>query len=393
MTNSTLPTESLNAGALAGLKVLDLSRFIAGPYCTMMLADMGADVVKIEKPGDGDITRSYQPQVGGTSLYSMVFNRNKRSLTLDVRTPEGQQQLRALIAQADVLVENFRPGVMEKMGCGWESLHALNPRLIMARVSGFGQDGPYAEKPCFDVIAQAMGGLMEVTGAPDGPPTVAGTYICDYTTAMYTCIGVLGALAARERTGLGQLVDVALFDCATSMLLTAIPEKVLLGRDTTRRGNTDRYGAPNNTYRTADDDWVHIAAGTLYARFFTAIGRAELIDDERYNSIPQRLKNRESLDKIAGDWIRSTATADVLALMERYEVPCAKVATISDVLDNPQLRHRGQITEVQHPGIGAVPMQGVTIRLSGTPLTIRHGQPPVGADTTAVLHDWLGAAA
>lgn len=377
-------------GALAGVRVLDLSRFIAGPYCGMLLADMGADVVKVEKPGVGDVTRSYQPQLDGTSLYSMVFNRNKRSLALDVRTPEGQQTLRALVAEADVLLENFRPGVMEKMGCGWEALHALNPRLVMARVSGFGQDGPYAERPCFDVIAQAMGGLMEVTGDPKGPPTISGTYICDYTTAMYTCIGILGALQARHRTGKGQLVDVALLDSAASLLLTAIPEKILLGRDTTRRGNTDRYGAPNNAYQTADDEWVHIAGGTLFPRFVTAIGRAELITDARYCTIQQRLINRDSLDAVAADWVRQTPTAEVLARMEQFEVPCAKVATISDVLANPQLRHRGQIAEVPHPTAGSIPVQGVTIHLSDTPLTIRSGQPAVGENTDEVLTEWLG---
>lgn len=381
---------TLTKGALTGLKVLDLSRFIAGPYCTMMLADMGADVVKIEKPGSGDVVRGYHPQHNGTSLYSMVFNRNKRSVALDLRQDHAVQQLRALISQADVLVENFRPGVMEKMGLGWEEVHALNSRLIMARVSGFGQDGPYAEKPCFDVIAQAMGGVMEVTGDPNGPPTVAGTYICDYTTALYTCIGVLGALAARERTGCGQLVDVALLDCATSMLLTAIPEKLMMGRDTTRRGNQDRYGVPNNTYQTADNNWVHIAAGTLFVRFVTAIGRKDLVSDERFSVLSQRLTNRKEMDQIAADWVRSHPMNEVLDVMTRNEVPCAKVATINDVLTNPQLRHRGQIAEVPLSDGESMPIQGVTIKLSDTPLTIRTGQPDVGADNNAVFNDWLG---
>lgn len=377
------------AGALDGLKVLDLSRFIAGPYCAMMLGDMGADVVKIEKPGEGDVVRGFEPQWEGTSFYSMIFNRNKRSLALDLRSEEALQTLRRLIAEADVLIENFRPGIMEKMGLGWAQVSELNPRLIMARISGFGQDGPYAEQPCFDVIAQAMSGLMELTGDPNGPPTVTGTYICDYTTGMYTCIGVLGALAARERTGRGQLVDMALLDCATSLLLTAIPEKVLLGRDATRRGNADRFGVPNNTYRTADGEWVHISAGTLFARFATAIGRKELVADERYTTSASRLQHRESLDAIAAEWIGSRSTAKVVSTMQQHDVPCAKVATVSDVLANPQLRHRGQIAEVPH-GEGTVPMQGVTIRMSETPLTIRRGQPAVGADSETVLKDWLG---
>lgn len=377
------------SGALEGLRVLDLSRFISGPYCAMMLGDMGAEVVKIEKPGSGELVRKYEPAIGGNSLYAMVFNRNKKSLSIDLRQEAGQKLLRELVKEADVLIENFRPGTMEKMGCGWDALRAINPRLIMARISGFGQDGPYADRPCFDVISQAMSGLMDLTGDPDGPPTVVGTYVSDYITANYATIGILGALQARERTGEGQVVDVALLDSAVSMLLTAIPERKLMGTRMTRRGNRDRYGPPTASYLTADGDWVYITAGTMFPRFAKAIGRPELLDDPRYATFAARIKHTAEVEKMAADWIGQRTTKEVLETLEAADLPCAKIADIDDVIDNPQLRHRQQIIEVDHPGIGKVPMQGVTIRLSKTPLTVRSALPEIGEHSDEVLASWL----
>ncbi len=376
-------------GALEGLRVLDLSRFISGPYCAMMLGDMGAEVVKIEKPGSGELVRKYEPSLGGNSLYSMVFNRNKKSLSIDLREPAGQQLLRDLVKEADVLIENFRPGTMEKMGCGWDDLSAINPGLIMARISGFGQDGPYADRPCFDVISQAMSGLMDLTGEPDGPPTVIGTYVSDYITANYATIGILGALRARERSGEGQVVDVALLDCAVSMLLTAIPERKLLGTRMTRRGNRDRYGPPTASYRTADGHWVYITAGTMFPRFAKAIGRPDLLEDPRYATFAARIEHTAEVEKIAADWIGRRSTQEVLETLEAADLPCAKIADIDDVINNPQLRHREQIIEVDHPGVGNVPMQGVTIRLSKTPLTVRSSLPDIGQHSREILASWL----
>ncbi len=214
----------------------------------VLLGDLGADVVKVERPGSGDEARGLGPRVGGESLYVMVFNRNKRSLTLNLRELRAQELLRDLAATTDVLIENFRPGVLESMGCGWEALRARNPRLVLARISGFGQDGPLADQPCFDVIAQAMSGLMEITGQPDGPPTMAGTYVVDYAAGFYATIGILAALERRHATGQGQIVDLSLLDSATSLLVT-VPEHLLLGRSPTRLGNRDRYAAPAQTFR------------------------------------------------------------------------------------------------------------------------------------------------
>lgn len=385
-----MKADGKSGGALEGVKVLDLSRYIAGPYCGMILADMGADVAKVEKPGTGDITRSYVPGIEGASFYSMVVNRNKRSIAIDVRNPEGQDLIRRLAAEADVVLENFRPGTLERMGCGWDVLSEINPRLILARVSGFGQDGPYSSEPCFDVIAQAMSGLMDLTGFPDGPPTLSGTYIIDFTSALYTCIGILGALAARNRTGRGQVVDVAMLDSAVSFLLTSIPEKLLLNRDSTRRGNSDRFGAPNNTYKTQSGDWIHVAAGSLFPRFADAVGRPELKNDARYSTVASRLENRNELDAIAAEWVASQSTTQALETLKKCEVPVAKVATIADVVRNPQLIHRGQISEARTESGKTVPMQGVTIHMSETPLSIRYPQGSVGQHTDEILKDWLG---
>ena len=287
-------------GALEGLRVLDVSRFIAGPYCAMLLGDMGADVIKVEPPERGENSRSYGPFVDGESLYTMVFNRNKRSLTLDLRSDQGKQLMGDLLRKADVLVENFVPGTLEKMGFDEATLKTLNPRLIVTRISGFGQSGPLSTKPCFDVIGQTMSGLMEITGDPDGHPTMAGTYVVDYSTGMYATIGTLGALQARERSGEGQVVDVALMDSALSMLMTAIPEQVLHGRTITRHGNRDRYAAPSNTFPTRDGDWVHLvcAGDVMFRGLAKAMGNAGLAEDSRYENNVVRMQNVDELEEL-----------------------------------------------------------------------------------------------
>jgi crotonobetainyl-CoA:carnitine CoA-transferase CaiB-like acyl-CoA transferase len=378
--------------ALSGIKVLDLSRFIAGPFCAMQLADMGADVIKVERPAIGEDQRAIDPRVGGESLYVMAYNRNKRGMTLDLRHPRAQQIVRDLAASADIVIENFRPGTMEKMGCGYDVLSKANPRLVMVRISGFGQDGPLADKPCFDVIAQAMSGLMEITGQPDGPPTMTGTFVVDYASALYATIGALGALRAREVTGRGQVVDVALLDSAVSLLMTAIPEYLLLGKTTTRRGNRDRYTAPANSFRTASGDWVLLSCGnnTLFPRFARAAGLARLLDDPRFADANERMANVDALERIVADWAAARTTDEVLRVAAEADVPCAKINTIADVVANPQLRHREQIVEVDHPTIGRLPMHGLTVKFHGTPGEIARAAPSIGQHTDEVLREWLG---
>jgi crotonobetainyl-CoA:carnitine CoA-transferase CaiB-like acyl-CoA transferase len=377
--------------SLAGLRVLDLSRFIAGPYCAMMLGDMGAEVVKIEPPGEGEYARRALPAVAGQSLYTFIVNRNKKSLAIDLRHEAGLAVLRGLIAQADVLVENFRPGTMEKMGLGWDEVHALNPRLVMARISGFGQDGPLATKQCFDGVAQAMSGLMDMTGHPDGPPTMIGSFICDYSTGMYAALGILAALNARHASGVGQLVDVSLLESAASMLMTAIPQQKLFGTTMTRVGSRDRFVAPSNTFKTGDGRYVLMVGGddNMFPRAARAMRQRGLIDDPRFVSMASRVEHRDAVEGIVADWMLAHDADEIVRRLEAEGVPCAKIATIDEVVDNPQLRHRGAIADVPFAGT-SVPVQGVTIHLSGTPLTIERPMPMVGEHNAEVLQQWLG---
>lgn len=378
-------------GALDGLRVLDVSRFIAGPYCAMLLGDMGADVIKVEPPGRGENSRSYGPFVDGESLYTMVFNRNKRSLTLDLRSDKGKCVMRDLLREADVLVENFVPGTLEKMGFDVDTMKSLNPRLIVTRISGFGQSGPLSKKPCFDVIGQTMSGLMEITGDPDGHPTMAGTYVVDYSTGMYATIGTLGALQARERSGEGQVVDVALMDSALSMLMTAIPEQVLHGRSMTRHGNRDRYAAPSNTFPTRDGDWVHLvcAGDMMFCGLAKAMERSELAEDPRYQNNVGRMRNVDELEEMISAWTRSLATDELLNALQQNGVPSAKVASVSDLIEDEHLEHRQQIIRMQHPKVGTVPMQGFSVGFAESPMQLRHPPPLLGQHTDEILGEWL----
>jgi CoA:oxalate CoA-transferase len=377
---------------LEGIKVLDLSRFIAGPFCGMQLGDLGAEVVKVERKGIGEDARALEPKVEGESLYTVMFNRNKRGLALDFRHPDSIAILKDLAAHCDVLIENFRAGTLESMGLGWDVLHALNPRLVLVRISGFGQTGPMAQRPCFDVIAQAASGLMSMTGFADGPPTMAGTFMVDLTTGLYATIGTLAALKARESTGAGQVVDVALLDSAVSFLLTSIPEFALLGIDKGRNGSRDRYSAPANNFRARDDAWVHIAAGndTIFPRFARAAGLSALLADPRFADAAARMRHIDAIEAKVAAWASDHNAEDIVRMMEAASVPCAKVASIADVFTNPQLRHREQIIELDIPGVGKVPMHGLTIKLSETPASVRRPPPKIGEHTEHVLADWAG---
>lgn len=380
------------AGALEGVKVLDLSRYIAGPFCAQILGDLGADVVKVERLDGGEEGRRVGETVGGDTLFFMSSNRNKRSLTLDFRNPRSQELLRALAAEADILIENFRPGTMERMGCGWDVLSGVNPGLIMVRVSGFGQDGPLADHPCFDGAAQALSGVMYQTGQADGPPTMAGVFVCDYGTALYAAIGALGALQARGRTGRGQVVEATLFETGISMLTTAIPEKILFGNEMSRLGNRDRYLSPSHCMRSADGIWIYVVAGNEvhFPRLLAAMERPGLAEDPRFSTFMARNANVAELERIIDEWAAGMPGEEILRRLHEADVPCERVATIGDLIDSPQVRHRGVVVDVPHPELGSVPFQGPAVRLHGTPATVRSGAPALGEHTGDVLRDWLG---
>jgi crotonobetainyl-CoA:carnitine CoA-transferase CaiB-like acyl-CoA transferase len=378
--------------ALEGLRVLDLSRYVAGPHGTMLLGDHGADVVKVEPPGRGDPARGIDRHLGPPdSLFAMTVNRNKRSLALDLRKPEGIALLKDLAAEADLMVENFKPGTLEEMGLDYASLSARNPRLVLVRISGFGQTGPWAARPAYDAIAQAASGLMDLTGAPDGPPTMVGTIVIDYTTALHATLGAMIALAARERTGRGQEVHASLVDGMASMLMTAIPEALLLGREPTRRGNRDRLIAPSNSFRTSDGHWVHLMTVTddQFHRLAKAMGRQELSEDPRFATTLPRMQNGAEIEAITAAWVAATQLAEVLAALEAADIPSSKIMTVAELARSEQMQARRRIVEIEHPIAGRAPVAAHPIELSDTPATEGGRVPLVGEHSVEVLKDWL----
>lgn len=379
------------AGSLDGIRVLDLSRFIAGPYCGMLLADMGAEVVKVETSRKGDPARVHPPLIGSESVYYQVMNRNKLGLYLDLRSGDGKDVFWKLVEKADVLIENYRPGTMDEMGFPWEKLSAVNPRLILARISGAGQTGPEARQPYFDVIAQAISGLMSLTGSKDGPPMRSGVYLSDYVSGIYTALGITAALTARHATGRGQIVDTSLLDTDLSLLLTAIPEYRMQNREATRGGNRDRYSAPTSAYRTRDDVWIFIAAGndTSFPRLCRAMGRPEIVSDPRFDSMKTRLANFDELEPIVAAWMATMTESEALAALAEVEVPCSRINTIGDMLKNRQVNEPGRLLEIDHPTLGKIPMHGFAVSFSDTPSQVRRHAPELGEHTEDVLKRWL----
>lgn len=378
--------------SLSGVKVLDLSRFIAGPFCGQLMGDLGADVVKVERIDGGEEGRRVGETVeGGDTLFFLSANRNKRSFAIDFRDPAGQDLLRRLASKADILIENFRPGTLERMGLGWDVLSKLNPGLVLLRISGFGQEGPLAEHPCFDGAAQAHSGVMAMTGQADGPPTMAGVFVCDYSTALYGTIAALAALRVRDKTGKGQVVEATLMDSGLSLLTTAIPENILFGREPPRLGNRDRYLSPSHCFASRDGVWLYVVAGNdvHFERFAKAMARPDLLTDPRFSTFGGRNANIAELETIINDWAATIDGEDLLALIQAADVPCERVATIADVVSNPQVVHRKQIIDVPHPGLGSVPMPAPALRLHGTPTVIQRGAPGLGEHSGEVLQEWL----
>ena len=379
-----------NTGALAGVRVLDLSRFIAGPICAQILGDMGAEVVKVERPG-GEDARFQGPFMDGESLYPLAYNRNKASVTLDTRHPDARPVLERLVAWADVLVENYRPGTLEAMGFGWERLHAAWPRLIVTSLSGFGQTGPLAGRALFDPIAQAASGLMSLTGDPDGPPTLAGTYIADHVAGLYGAIGTLVALIARGASGTGQRVDVASLDSLVACLGTRPMAWLMLGERPRRQASRDPYSAPANVF-PARDGHVYLHGGTdaLFPRLCAAIGRPDLSRDPRFAGIPDRLANVEPLEAEIATWTAMRTREEVETVLAAAGVPCGAVAEIDEVVASPQLRARDMFVEVSHAILGRAVVTGIPVKLDGTPGTIRKGPPVAGEDNQRVYGELLG---
>jgi crotonobetainyl-CoA:carnitine CoA-transferase CaiB-like acyl-CoA transferase len=377
------------SGSLDGITVLDLTRVLSGPYCTMVLSDMGARVIKVEHPGKGDDTRHWGPPfVGAESAYFLSVNRNKESVTLDFKHPQGRDVLHRLIAQADVVVENFKPGTMARAGFGWEALHAAHPRLIYASISGYGQTGPRRDEPGYDAVIQAEGGLMSVTGSGDGPPYRLGVAISDIVAGMFAAQGVTAALFARERTGEGQRVDIGMLDTTAALLTYQAGNYFATGQVPSRLGNRHPTITPYETLPTADGEIV-IAVGNdgIWKRFCPVIGRPELADDPRFRTNRDRMANYDALKPELDAAVRARTRAEWTERFRAASVPCGGVRDVGEVLADPQLAARDMVATVEHPTVGATRVIGTPIKLSATPGSVRTPPPTLGQHTEVVLRE------
>jgi formyl-CoA transferase len=382
-------------GPLSDLRVLELGSLLAGPFCGQLLGDMGAEVIKIEPPGQGDPLRQWgQEKAGDKSLWWPVVARNKKAITLDLRVAEGQTLLKELVVKSDFLLENFRPGTMEKWGLGWQELSAINPRLIMIRVSGYGQTGPYAKRAGFGSIGEAMGGLRYVVGDPATPPSRMGISIGDSLAATHACLGALAALHYREQTGRGQVVDSAIYEAILTMMESLVTEYDKTGFIRERTGAVLPNVSPSNVYPTADNQMVLIAANqdAVFARLCAAMQRSDLANDERYRTHGARGLRQRELDQLIGDWTCTQTRDALLALMETHGVPAGLIYRAPEMLADPHFQARQAIVETMHPDFGTLKMQNVAPRLSETPGGIRAASPAMGQHNDAIYLELLGIA-
>ena len=382
-----------NTGALQDIRVIELGQLLAGPFCGQLLGDMGADVIKVEPPGAGDPMREWGQ--GAEKVNWEVIARNKRSVSANLRIPQGQSLVRQLIATADVLVENFKPGTLEKWGLGPAVLQAENPRLIIARMSGYGQTGPYSDRAGFGGIGEAMGGWRYIVGEPDRPPSRMGISIGDTLTATYGCMGVLAALHAREKSGRGQVVDAALYESVLQVMESLIPEYDRMGIIRERSGSFLPGIAPSNVYACKDGDFM-IGANkdAIFKRLALAMGRPELGDDPRYATHVARGANQIELDALINDWTRTLTIAQVDALMIEHSIPAGQVYRAPEMIADPHFQARGAIVEVETERFGKLKMQGTFPRLSETPSSIRRPAPSlVGQHNVEVYGELLGLGA
>ncbi|WP_351225576.1 CoA transferase [Streptomyces sp. NPDC002133] len=386
-TGTTGAAGNTGTGPLSGLRVLDLATLFAGPLAATMLGDFGADVIKVEHPRRPDPSRGHGPDKDGVGLWWKLLGRNKRTITLDLSTPGGRETLLRLAATADVVIENFRPGTLEKWQLGWEELSAANPRLVLARVTGFGQFGPYCHRPGFGTLAEAMSGFAAITGEPDGPPTLPPFGLADSIAALATSYAVMTALTARAASGRGQVVDMAIIE----PILTVLgPQPIWydqLGYVQPRSGNRSRNNAPRNTYRAADGSWLAVStsAQSVAERVMRLVGRPELTGEPWFATGSGRAEHADVLDDAVGTWIARHTGDEVLDAFEKAEAAIAPVYDIRDVMADPQYRALDSVTEVPDPELGPIRMQNILFRLSETPGGIRWAGRPHGADTDAVL--------
>jgi crotonobetainyl-CoA:carnitine CoA-transferase CaiB-like acyl-CoA transferase len=373
---------------LDGLRVIDLTRVVAGPYCTMMLGDMGAEVLKIEEPKHGDDSRAWAPFIDGTGSFFLALNRSKKSVALDLKSPEGADALRRLVETADVLIENFRPGSLAELGFDYATTARLNPRLIYCSISGYGQSGPAAQLPGYDAVIQGEAGIMDMTGFPDGAPTRVGVAITDYLAGLYAVQGILLALTDRQKSGRGQQVDISLFEAMLSVM--RLPMSVLLatGSDPTRVGNDHLNIAPYEPLRTKDGlIIVAVANPGLWVRFCDAIGRPELRDDPRFATNTLRVTHRAELKQAIEAVFAPFTVEELTARLQAKNVPCGRVRSIGEAIEHPQVAARHIVLAHQHPQMGRIETLAPVVRLSRTPAEVRLPPPALGEHTAEILAD------
>jgi formyl-CoA transferase len=380
-------------GPLDDIRVVEMGSLLAGPFCGQLLGDMGAEVIKVEAPGMGDPMRVWgQEKADGKSLWWPVVGRNKKSITVNCRVPEGQQLLRDLVGKSDILLENFRPGTMERWGLDYESLKSINPGLIMIRVSGQGQTGPYSKRAGYGSIGEAMGGLRYVVGDPSSPPSRMGISIGDSLAATFATVGALSALHYRDRTGKGQVVDSAIYEAVLAMMESLVTEYQKAGHIRERTGSILPNVAPSNVYPTADGMMILIAANqdTVFRRFAQAMGRAEMADDPRYATHGARGERQTELDELIAEWTSTLGAEELIALMEEHGVPVGKIYRAPDMLEDAHFKARDAIVRIMHPELGELAMQNVVPKLSLTPGSVRSCGPELGEHNAEVFGGVLG---
>ena len=378
-------------GPLAGVRVLDLTRVLAGPFCAMLLGDMGAEVVKIEEPGKGDDTRSWPPFVGGEATYFMSVNRNKKSVTLNLKAPESRRILGALVKRSDVLLENFRPGTMEKLGFGYRALAKVNPRLVYCSISGFGESGPEAHRAGYDLIVQAESGLMDITGFADGPPVKVGTSIADLVAGMSAAHGVTLALLARARTRRGQKVEIAMLDAMAALLTYQAGIYFATGQRPVRRGNAHPSIVPYEVFKAADAYLtLGVANNSLWAKCCAALDRPDLARDGRFDTEAKRVQNRDTLIPLLNEILGARTVEEWLKRFEAAGIPAGRIKTVAEVCESEHLKARGMVVTLPHPKASRVTVMGVPIRLHGTPGRAGAAPPVLGQHTDLVLRTLVG---
>jgi formyl-CoA transferase len=384
-----MSTDAFSAptGPLSGLRVIELGQLIAGPFAAKTLADFGAEVIKIETPGNGDPLRKWRLLKDGTSVWWQVQSRNKRSVALDLKQPQAQDIVRQLVRDADVLIENFRPGAMEGWGLGPDDLHAINPRLIMLRISGYGQTGPYRDKPGFGVVAEAMGGLRHLTAEPGRVPVRVGISLGDTLASLHGVIGILMALHERQRSGQGQVIDVALYEAVFNCMESLLPEHSAFGAVRGPAGSALPGIAPTNAYRCRDGGYALIAGNgdSIYKRLMHAVGRDDLGQDPALADNAGRVKRVDEIDAALGAWAAERTVDEVLAVLDAASVPAGRIYTIADIAADPHYQARGMIQQVQMNDGTSMAVPGIVPKLSRTPGGHRRNAPALGQDTDAVL--------